>query len=569
MPRVTRQFRCFACCVLILIGIARLASAQTVVNLPPPPPPKVELPKAEPVPTPALMPEDVPTVPQPEPTREAPEVQWPWWIEFQQDSLELFPEHETILLVDAFTTAIQNSPDFRILRIDRTIPVQNLRQENAKFDWVGFLDSQWDDRSNPVGSSLDGVQNRKREEQYAGAGGFRRTNGIGGQVEIAQRFGHFNSNSSFFTPQDQGSANFVITYTQPVLRDGGRTVATASIQIAISEYKAANADFYAAFQQRLLSIADTFWNLYRQRAQTIILWQSWQRAEQLQKVMLKRKNIDVDQLQILRAQASASERYSEFINARAEIFAIQESLLKLMYGDRYPEFAGLEYIPVGYPMASYEPLPLEDLTRLALTSRPEIRRAIQQVRIASIDSKVAKNKILPALGLTLAMNAAGLRGNSNIPLAWQDQFSVGEPTYGIGLTYEKPFRNRAALAAHRRSILQLQKRQMEMKSTVSDIALEVRTAGIRANAAIQNYDTRASAWQITKKDMELTEKRFDLLIEGFEVGRLYLDNLLSTQDRLAQSELSLLSAQIESELQRLELERASGTLLERQLGSNP
>ena len=174
--------------------------------------------------------------------------------------------------------------------------------------------------------------------------------------------------------------------------------------------------------------------------------------------------------------------------------------------------------------------------------------------------------LLPVLGMTLAMTASGLQGDSNIPLAWQDQFSVGEPTYGVGFEFERPFRNRAAQAAHRRSLLNLQKRQLEMKNTVSDIALEVRTAGIRANAAIKNHFTRAEAWQTIQQDMEKTERRFALLIDGSEVGRLYLDNLLSTQDRLAQAELSLLSAQIDSELQRLELERASGTLLGEQLG---
>ncbi|MEM7475240.1 MAG: TolC family protein [Planctomycetota bacterium] len=489
-------------------------------------------------------------------------VVWPWWIEIHREAFELYPKSEQLSLVDVFAIAMSNAPELQVLRIDQRIAVENLREQQANFDWTAFVNQQWDDRSNPVGSTLDGVQNRKREEQYTGSAGLRRTNQVGGDVSVSQQIGHQNSNSSFFQPNDQGTANFAITYTQPLLRGGGRFVTTSSIQIATSELRAADANFQSGLQRRLLVIADSFWTLYRQRAQTTILWNSWQRAEKLLQIMEKRSRLDVDRLQILRAKASASQRYSEFIQARSEIVALQESLLELMYGDSFPEQANRELIPIGTPVANYNLLDQSELTGLALSQRPEIKSAIEQVRIAGIDSRVAKNQLLPTLGMTLAMTASGLQGDSNIPLAWQDQFSVGEPTYGVGFEFERPFRNRAALAADRRALLTLQKRQLEMNNTVSDIALEVRNAATRARAAIQNHFTRADAWKTIQEDMQKTERRFALLIDGADVGRLYLDNLLSTQDRLAQAELSLLSAQIETELKRLEVERASGSFLQ-------
>ena len=157
-------------------------------------------------------------------------------------------------------------------------------------------------------------------------------------------------------------------------------------------------------------------------------------------------------MQILRAKASASQRYSEFIQARAEILAVQETLLEQLYGDNFPEHSNQELIPVGLPIANFSLLEQSELTGIALTKRPEIKSAIERVRIASIDSNVAKNQLLPSLGMTLAMTASGLQGDSNIPLAWQDQFSVGEPTYGVGFEFERPLRNRQALAARRRAL---------------------------------------------------------------------------------------------------------------------
>lgn len=61
--------------------------------------------------------------------------------------------------------------------------------------------------------------------------------------------------------------------------------------------------------------------------------------------------------------------------------------------------------------------------------------------------------------------------------------------------------------------------------------------------------------------MEVSDQRFNLLVEGAEVSRLYLDNPLATQRQLATAELSLLGAQIDFELRRIQLERASGTFL--------
>ena len=489
------------------------------------------------------------------------DIDWPWWIARQAEPVSEQRTPQEITLLDAFSLAISCAPDLQILQVDRRIARQTLLEEDAQFDWATFLSAQWDDRSNPVGSALDGVQGRSRGEQYSSNYGLRRNNRLGGEVQLSQGFGWENSNSSFFNPANQGTAGLALTYSQPILRDGGYEIATASIRIAASRIKATDADYVSGFQQHLLEVAEAFWSLYRQRARARILEQSYRRAEELRSIMQKRMGLDVDKLQLSSASSTAADRYSEYLQAEADIDLLQESLLRLLFGSRYPEVAEFEFIPVGVPYLEYEMPSMKELTTRALKFRTEITSAIQDIRVACIENDIAKNRMLPGLEVTLAVSANGLRGNYDVANAWYDQFRLGEPTYGIGLTYEYPIRNAAATAAHRRALLFVKRRQLEFQATVGDIALEVRSAGVRARAAIETQQARLTAWEARRNDMEVSEKRFKLLVEGAEVGRLYLDNLLATQQQLATAELSLLGAQIDSELRRIQLERSSGTFL--------
>ncbi len=107
-------------------------------------------------------------------------------------------------------------------------------EADAAFDWTSFVESKWNDVSNPVGNVLttgNGLnasgnpipgynitQDRYRDKDLTARGGLRRRNALGGQFELAQEVGRQHTNSRFFVPTNQGTSRITVNYTQPLLR---------------------------------------------------------------------------------------------------------------------------------------------------------------------------------------------------------------------------------------------------------------------------------------------------------------------------------------------------------------
>jgi outer membrane protein TolC len=199
--------------------------------------------------------------------------------------------------------------------------------------------------------------------------------------------------------------------------------------------------------------------------------------------------------------------------------------------------------------------------QIALQNRPEIRRSIQQIKQAAIEQGVAKNQLLPALGLTLSMSNRGLAGDRQFFDAFDDQFNVANATYGIGLAYEMPIGNRAARANLTQSRLRITRLQSQLEATVADVTLEVRNASHLLSLSVQELELSIQEKVLAQRELDVIETRYDLLVDGDAVGLIYLDNLLQTQDRLAAAELRLVQAALRCKQAEFELQRATGLLL--------
>lgn len=491
-----------------------------------------------------------------------PEYQTFQWFSDQLQVLEFYPVSRQLTLAEALSTALQQSPEIEVLRIDVAVEEQNVLGQNAKFDWLNFLESSWDDRSDPVGSSLAGAQSRVRNDKYTGRAGFKRTNDRGGSFEVSQRIGHENSNSTFFSPRNQGSATLGVTMAQPLLRDGGRFVNRSSIEIAISDARLADAQYMQGLQNHLAAVANAYWSLIQDRAIARVYLRSWKRGDELVQLMRNRQSIDIGPTQLLRASSAATQRYNSYAVAQRQVLKSQEALLKLMYGAEYIQVAMIECVPVTPPGGDR---PFDDnkvLVDTAVSRRPEVASALQSIRRAAVEQGVARNSLLPLLGLTLDVSNSGLRGNSDIGSAWTDQFSVGEPTYKVGLSYERPVGNRAAQAANQKAILRLRRFQEELESVVADVALDASTAAFEASSANVDWISKTNSLRLTIDEYDRIEKRFNLLVDGSEVGRLYLENILQTQDRLAGAEIGAITSHIQRERARVNIDRATGTILD-------
>jgi outer membrane protein TolC len=130
------------------------------------------------------------------------------------------------------------------------------------------------------------------------------------------------------------------------------------------------------------------------------------------------------------------------------------------------------------------------------------------------------------------------------------------PDKGIGLQLNIPLRNRAAQSVQVRGELEFRQAQMALQQTENRVNIEVRQAQF---AVEQNRASVASA----KAAVDYARQSLDAEQKKYQFGTSTTTAVLQTRSALANSESTLMSAMAAYEKSRVEMERATGSLLDR------
>lgn len=485
----------------------------------------------------------------------------PNWVSQIRFPVLRYTHQSELALVEAIHTAIQFAPEIEILRTQVGISRAEIIRQQANFDWNQFVDATWDERNVPRASNLDGVANRLESHTLASSIGLQRQNQFGGQLRLAQDMGFADSNSTFFNPQNQANARIALEYQQPLLQGAGLFVNTSLINIAVADANVSEEEFVAGLQQHVLEVANAYWQLVARRGEFIIQKRNYDRAVKIASVVTNRKQIDAGPVQSARAQATLASRRNTLLQAEYAVVFAQEQLLRLIFGQCFNSSVDREIIPTSDMLGPLRRVNMQREVQVGLQNRPEVRRSIQLIKRSSLEQGIARNQLLPALGLSLSLSNTGLRGNRGLASAIDDQWNFGDPTYGIGISYALPVGNRAAKANLRQAELRIRQFQKELEQVASQVSLEVRNAAHSINLTGKQRQASANAMTLATRELDALQKRAALLLDGEEVGPLYLDNLLQTQDRLAAAELEYLNASAGYARAHFDLQRATGGLL--------
>jgi len=461
--------------------------------------------------------------------------------------------------------ALQHSSQVRVFSDLPLIRETAVVEAEAAFDWTAFVQTRWDDVSEPVGNSLtigDPNATRFRDHVWSGSAGARRRSLLGGQFEIAQELGFQNNNSVFFIPQDQGTARLKLSYTQPLLRGAGEVYNSSLIVLAQIDTGAAYDEFSRQLQTHLLEVTRGYWGLYLERGALLQKRRLLASAESILDELEQRREIDALESQLVRARAAVESRRADL--ARAETAVRNgESRVRALVNDPALGSVGTdELIPTDAPLVDQIPVDMQESLVTAMQNRPEIAQAIKQVKAAGVRLEMSRNELLPLLNVVLETYASGLRGETDIGGSWTDQFSKGEPSYGIGLQYEMPFCNQAARARFERRNLELRQVRNQFQTTVHTLRLEVEVAVREVETAFREMLAKYRAMKADLSEVEYIRERWRLLPGEDRAASLVLEDLLSAQERLTESEFGFLSAQLTYNLALTSLKRATGTLLQ-------
>jgi outer membrane protein TolC len=225
--------------------------------------------------------------------------------------------------------------------------------------------------------------------------------------------------------------------------------------------------------------------------------------------------------------------------------------------------------------------PTEDLVNQALGHRAELVESRIDLKNRDISSKALKNALRPTLDLFAYYGGAGAGGDQNpaatcgqpgsIPTLCSPAGSFPTTSYGTtlnklvnstapdkgaGLTLNIPIRNRQAQALQIRSQLEYRQAEMRLQQIENQVRIEVRNAQFSVTQNRAAVKAAQAAVALAQQSLDAEQKKYNL-------GASTSTAVLNYQSQLATAKSNLVSAEAAYEKAEVELDRATGLLLER------
>ncbi len=479
------------------------------------------------------------------------------------------PSNEPLDIGTLIQLTLRGSPYLQAISQEPLVREEDSAIARADFDPVLFARTLYDDRTDPVGNTLTtGGLPFLKDNIWTGQAGIRRKYFTGGKIEASQLLGFQNSNSRFFVPQDQGTATLAINLQQPLLRGAGQAYNRSQIVIAQLNAGASWDQVSGRIQDELSRSVVSYWDLYAKRAIYLQLLRNYERSKAILERLEARAEFDVQALQLAQARAAVTSRRVRLANALRDVRNAETEIRRIVGDTQLIDSDQIELLTVEPPLEVVEPLELPQSVEVALANRPEIRQAMNKLKSAAVKNQVSRNEMLPDLSLLFGTYVKGLKGDSALGQAWEQQFVNSTPGYSAGLQYEFPWRNRAALSRNRQNRLEYVRYQNELEQVTIDVIAETQKSYRDLTSGIETLESAQVALDASLAELRQLEVRWDAfpLVEGDwyegQTQSLLLDQLLVAQEKLTDHEREVTVAELELKKAQIALKRAMGTVLD-------
>jgi outer membrane protein TolC len=388
----------------------------------------------------------------------------------------------------------------------------------------------------------------------------------------------FNSPYVALTPQFNSSMQMVVQ--QQLLAGFGLGPNLRYLRIAKNNRRISDIAFRAQVIATVAQVSNIYWDLVDAFDDEKVKTSSLEFAQR--SLETTRKEVQLEStpaMEVMKAEAEVATREEALTTARANL-QLQELLIKNAITRRLddPALEEMPVLPEDRMRADLSEAgqPVENLIAQALESRPELQESGIDLQNRELSRKTARNALLPTLSLYGLYAGTGYGGKENplyaafaaqegtpIPIsvspglggALDNAFNNSSPEYQVGFQLSIPLRNRIAKADQYRTELEYRQSQLNFEEQKKRIRIEVRNA----QYALQQGLSRVAA---ARKARDLRQKTLEIMQQEQKLGAGSNQQTLDAEYDLALAESALVSAESSCEKARVELRRATGTLLE-------
>lgn len=399
---------------------------------------------------------------------------------------------------------------------------------------------------------LPGGRQLLSNDSFRAAAGINHTFRTATQVAASIEVEHAVEDTVFAADLgDSFGLGLVFQLSQPWLRGFDRDVILAELHLAELRRDSALAERERLATQLARQALETYWSLWFAEQQIRINQSALALANQ--EMTRAREQLDVgiiaesDLVPLMTELARLEEDLEQSRAARRETQFQLATLLGLS-----PSEAGIT--PTAEPPEVNDQFNEANLQATAEARSYQLQALQQNIEIARIQATLAQNRSLPDLRTNATFRISGL-GNK-VSDAFEQIGGFEAISAMINLRLELPIINRAAQADAERAQIGIEIARTRHKAALDQ--LQGRIA-----SAISNFQAAQRRLALAQKTADLAARQVEIQTTLFANGTTTMLDVVNALQQQNQARLRIARARIDILRLRLEIEDASGTLLER------
>jgi outer membrane protein TolC len=436
---------------------------------------------------------------------------------------------EDISLSEAALRALKNNLDISISRHTKESRLTDIGVEQAKFDPTFSVNGQYNRTINPLNRPVFGGTGGSLSDitifdQRVGQVTVDATTNLitGGNVDLNYSPARTNvnqdvANGFLFNPAWTGG--LALTLTQPLLRNAGIDLNKTFIRIAQNNATVEEHVFRDRVLTVLATVEQTYWEVVFANENLKVAEAAQKAAQELLATNRAKAKAGVMSIvDVLQAEAAVASRVEQVLVAEKSIRDQEDQLRRLLNPGEEELRLDVRLTPKDQPRIALEPISLQEAIDIAIDQRPEIVQAKKNIETSVLNTKFAKNQLLPTLSFQGTMGMAGL--GKDYPDSVNRNFSGDFYNYGAGLVLSYPLGNRSAWSTFNRRQIEGKNAETSLASVRQQIIIGVKEAVRRVQTDFKRIETTKSARIMAEKQLQAEQERLKV---GLSTTRFVLD----------------------------------------------
>lgn len=465
-------------------------------------------------------------------------------------------ETKKLSLADCLNLALENNLDIAISRLGPETALLDIAQAGGDFEPTLSLESSKQKSITPSSSSLDGSSKPERRT-FNNSLSVSKKFVTGATTRLSVNADQTRTNSSYATLNPSWSTSARVSLTQPLWRGVGAAYNKSSILIARNNKNISDEQFRLELTEIVFEIQSAYWNLVNAIKQKEVKDKSLSFARSLLEANRAKVQAGLlSPLEKLQAEVGVANQQEGILLARKAIEDAEDALKSLIQPIKQGDLRDWLWRirPLDEPQLIETGLTFNQCLDSARQHRPELIQQKKAIANREINLNQSRHSLKPAVDLIASYRYGGLDETAG------ESFSVlndwDYPTWKLGLVLEYPLINRAARSQFKEDQLAKRLQNLELKKLEQRIIVEIREARRAVETGLKRVTAVRQAKELARRQLDAEQKKLQL-------GSSTSHQVLEIQEELAQAESNEKKALIDHNIAIRSLQKATGTLLQK------